>query len=132
LWMQSERHPAPLFREAILQQHPVAPRKAPEPQPAPSAAPGEDPGAGVLPPPRPPGLGRAAELGPPPPPKPAGGKRPAKDPIGDLLGEPAPVPPAPIKGAGKGQSIEKATRPGAAGPSHDAIAALIGKTAGSH
>jgi hypothetical protein len=137
LWMQTEHHPAPLFRQAALQpQRPAAvpARKVPEAQPAAPAPAGEDAGAVILPPSRPPGLGRSSEQGPATPAKPALGKHPAKDPvkepakdpIADLLGGPAPVPPAPIKpGAGKGQTIEKAARPATPAPANDAIAGLI-------
>ncbi|MFI4994933.1 MAG: hypothetical protein ACHQAQ_04015 [Hyphomicrobiales bacterium] len=140
LWMQTEHHPAPLFRQAALQpQRPAAvpARKVPEAQPAAPAPAGEDAGAVILPPARPPGLGRPSEQGSATLAKPAPGKHPVKDPvkdpIADLLGGPAPVPPAPIKpGAGKGQTIEKAARPATPVPANDAIAGLIEQTARNH
>ena len=125
LWMQPAHHPAPLFRQAALQpQHPAARKPAEEP----AAASAEDGGEAVLPPSRPAALGRPADPVAPPPAKPAAGKRPGKDPIADLLGGPAPVPPSPIKPSLKAQPVEKAARPA---PAHanDAIAGLIEQTA---
>jgi hypothetical protein len=133
LWMQSAHHPAPLFRQATLQpQHPA--RKVPEDQanPPASAASAEDAGAAILPPSRPTDLGRPAEPGAAAAAKPATGRRPTKDPIGDLLGGTAPVPPAPIKpSTAKGQPVEKSARPIQTHPD-DAIATLIQQTARSH
>jgi hypothetical protein len=134
LWMQSERHPAPLFHQASLQpQHSFAvmPRKIPEPPAvAPASAPAADDAEAVLPPSRPSGLGRAFEPGSTAPAKPAAGKRQVRDPIADLLGEKAPVPPAPIKSSlTKGQTVEKAARTPAS--SSDSIAGLIEQTARS-
>lgn len=65
LWMQSERHPAPLFHQAALQSQralPAAPRKAPEVQAAAVAPAAEGMAPAMLPPPRPAGLGRARTL----------------------------------------------------------------------
>ena len=132
LWMQSEHHPAPLFRQPVSQpRHPLA-RKIPETQPAPGPANAEQLGAAMLPPSRPAELGRSAEREPTPAASPGPGKRPAKDPIADLLGGAAPVPPARIKGpAVKRQTVEKRARPAAPAPANDAIAALIERTARS-
>jgi hypothetical protein len=129
LWMQSAQHPAPLFRQTSLAaQHPAVPRKAAEE----SAGSAEDQGAAMLPPPRPAGLGKAVEANPQPAPsRPVVPGKHAKDPIADLLGGPAPVPPAPIKPAGKGQPVEKAARP-APSRQNDSIAGLIEQTARSH
>jgi hypothetical protein len=87
----------------------------------------------MLPPARPAGIGKPVEASASPAaaPKPVAGKH-AKDPIGDLLGAPAPVPPAPIKpGAAKGQPVEKAARP-APSRQNDAIAGLIEQTTRNH
>jgi hypothetical protein len=138
LWMQSAHHPAPLFRQAALQpQHPAAKRAPEEPAAPTAAAPAGDQGGAILPPSRPAGFGRTADQGAAVPAKPAPGKHaapkdPAKDPIGDLLGGPAPVPPAPIKpgAAAKGQPVEKAARP-APPRGNDAIAGLIEQSARS-
>jgi hypothetical protein len=132
LWMQTERHPAPLFRQAALQQAHLAPaaaRRAPEPQasPAPVAAAPEEASPAILPPVRPAAFGRSPEAGAAPA-KAAAVKHPVKDPIADLLGGTAPVPPAPIRSAGKAQVIEKSAHP-AASPANDAIAGLIDQSA---
>jgi hypothetical protein len=135
LWMQSEHHPAPLFHQAALQPQrpaaiPIPPRKTPEAPASASVPAADDDAPAMLPPPRPAGLGRSAEQGPVAPAKPLPGKRPAKDPIADLLGGTAPVPPAPIKpSGGKGQVIEKGGRPATPAPANDAIAGLIEQTA---
>jgi hypothetical protein len=145
LWLQSDRHPAPLFRQAALQpQHSIqaAPKKTSEPlaiapasQPSAAAAPSvsmpsaED-APPVLPPSRPARIGHLLEPAPPAPAKPLPGRHSEKDPLADLLDGTAPVPPAPIKStAAKPQAIDKASH--AATPSNDAIAALIAETARS-
>ncbi|SDR52500.1 hypothetical protein SAMN05444161_5261 [Rhizobiales bacterium GAS191] len=137
LWMQSERHPAPLFRQAALQQAhsaPAAAKRAPEAQAAPVSAPAalmpEEASPAILPPVRPAAFGRSPEAGPAPVAKAAPPKHQAKDPIADLLGGPAPVPPAPIKSpGGKPQAIEKSAHPAAQSPANDAIAGLIDQSA---
>jgi hypothetical protein len=135
LWMQSAHHPAPLFRQAALQQPqpPLPPvRKVIEEQAAAPAAPAaEGLGPAVLPPPRPADLGRATEPASPAPAKPASGKHP-KDPIADLLGGTAPVPPAPVKPAAtKAQSVDKSAARAAPAHTPDALAVLIEQTSRS-
>jgi hypothetical protein len=135
LWMQSAHHPAPLFRQAALQpsQPPLPPaRKIIEQAPATAAAAAaEEAGTAMLPPSRLTALGRPAEQGAPAPVKPVPGKHP-KDPIADLLGGSAPVPPAPIKpGAAKAQTIDKSAARPAPAHSPDALAVLIEQTSKS-
>jgi hypothetical protein len=134
LWMQSERHPAPLFRQAAVQaaHSAAAARRVPEPQatPAPVAATAapEEASPTMLPPVRPAALGRSADSAPSQV-KTVPVRHPAKDPIADILSGSAPVPPALIKPpAGRGQPIEKSAHPAAAS-TNDAIAGLIDQSA---
>ena len=134
LWMQSERHPAPLFRRAAVQaaHSAAAARRVPEPQatqaPAAATAAPEEVSPTMLPPVRPAALGRSAESAPPAV-KPFLVKHPARDPIADILSGSPPVPPAPIRPpSGKGQLIEKSAHPAAAS-TNDAIAGLIDQSA---
>jgi hypothetical protein len=120
----------------LQQAHPAQslPRKIPEAQstPAPAAAAQDEGAPAVLPPTRPAAFGRSPEAGQAPTAKAAPVKHQAKDPIADLLGGPAPVPPAPIKPPGaKAQAIEKAPHPGAPSPTNDAIAGLIDQSSRS-
>jgi hypothetical protein len=133
LWMQSERHPAPLFHQSALEpRHSVAatPRKIPEPQAvAPTSAPVVDEAAPVGgPPSRPAAPRRIFEAGSTTSAKQATAKHSAKDPIADLLGEAPPTPPTLLKSSlGKAQTADKTARPPAS--SNDAIAGLIEQNA---
>lgn len=140
LWMQSDRHPAPLFRQASLApQHVVTtPKKAAEPpasapasaSSAPSSAsssPAPQEGEAALPPSRSAPLAHG-ETGSPMPAKPQPTKRAERDPLADLIGGASPVPPAPIKvSSPKQQSAEKFLH--ASAPANDAIAGLIEQSA---
>ena len=123
LWMQSERHPAPLFHQAAIE---AQRRGAPPHKPLnidPLATQGSDAPA-MLPPVRPAEFGRAGDLGPTPAPapKPLAAKHPAKDPIGEIISGGAPSSAAPVKPiTAKAQPIDKA----GAATSNDALAALI-------
>jgi hypothetical protein len=126
LWMQSERHPAPLFHQAAFEAQRHA---APQHKPLnidPLAIQGGD-AAAMLPPVRPAEFGRAADLTPTPAAasKPLAAKHPAKDAIGDMISRGAPSPTAPAKPmAGKTQPIDKVAAPSR----DDALAALIGRS----
>jgi hypothetical protein len=123
LWMQSERHPAPLFHQAAIeaQRHGAPLRKPLNIDPL--ATQGGD-AAAMLPPVRPAEFGRAADLGPTPAvaPKLPAARHPAKDPIADILSGGAPSPAAPAKPVtAKAQPIDKAGAPSR----DDALAVLI-------
>ena len=140
LWLQSDRHPAPLFRQAsLVPQHALAVQKkaAEPPELAPAAAPGASTSAtsspapqdteAAIPPSRSTVLARG-ETAPAPPTKFLPVKHAERDPLADLIGEAAPVPPAPIRPASpKPQALDKA--PHAPAPSSDAIAGLIEQSA---
>jgi hypothetical protein len=130
LWMQSERHPAPLFHQAAFEaQRHAAPLRKPL-NIDPVATQGGD-AAAMLPPVRPAEFGRAADLAPTPAvaPKPLAAKRPAKDPIGDIISGGAPSPAALAKPiTAKAQPIDKA----GAASSNDALAALIERSTKGH
>jgi hypothetical protein len=122
LWLQSARHPAPLFHQAALepQRSAASPLRKPL-NTDPVAAQGGGDAATMLPPVRPAELGRIPDANP----TVAAGasklpaaKRPAKDPLADLI-TPAPTPPA--KPAAKAQPVDKV----AVRSSNDALAALI-------
>ncbi|MBV9566654.1 MAG: hypothetical protein JO172_00810 [Hyphomicrobiales bacterium] len=140
LWMQSEHHPAPLFHQAALapQHNSGAPQKAAEPiAPTPAASPNvaaspvsvaePQESDAALPPPRPPLLGHgdtASPLAAKTPPL----RHAERDPLADIIGGTAPVPPAPIKSAPlKSQAGEKSLHAQVTG--NDALANLIAQTA---
>lgn len=140
LWMQSDRHPAPLFRQASLApQHAVTPTKKATEPPASAPASASSASSSAIPSPAP----QEGEAAPPPsrsaplahgeagssmPAKPQPTKHAERDPLADLIGGAAPVAPAPIKASSpKQQSVEKA--PHASSPANDAIAGLIEQSA---
>jgi hypothetical protein len=136
LWMQSDRHPAPLFRQASLApQHGVTPPKraselpvsAPDAPSAAASSPAPQDTEAALPPSRPTVLAHG-EAASPPQAKSPPARHTERDPLADLIGGGAPVPPAPIRPASlKPQATDKA--PHAQAPANDAIAGLIEQTA---
>ena len=140
LWMQSDRHPAPLFRQATLavQHSAVPPRKVSDPpvsspasgSGAPTAAvssPAPQDAEAALPPSRPGALAHG-EGSSPPSPKPPLARHAERDPLADLIGGGAPIPPMPIRAASlKAPGADKAPR--APAPANDAIAGLIEQSA---
>ena len=134
LWMQSDRHPAPLFRQAALApQHALAlPKKAAESSELPpAAAPGTSPSASSSPAPQdaptalPPSRATAlahGETGSAPQPKPPLMRHTDKDPLAGLIGESAPMPPGPMRQVASKPQLQA---PHAPAPGRDAIAGLI-------
>lgn len=142
LWLQSDRHPAPLFRQASLSpQHALAvQKKSAEPSElSPAAAPGASSSAGSSPSPQDSETALPAsrstvlahgETVSAPPSKPLPVKHAERDPLADLIGESAPLPPAPVRPASsKPQAQEKAPHAPVPVPAHDAIAGLIEQSA---
>ena len=142
LWMQSDRHPAPLFHQAALAPQPSAalpkrgggepPAAVPVGSPGGIAAPATSSTAAqevdsALPPSRPTALGRI-DGGSTPVVKAAIARHVERDPLADIISETGPMPPASIKpSAARSQTGDKASR----GPSsgNDALANLITQTA---
>jgi len=139
LWMQSDRHPAPLFRQAsFAPQHAALTKKAAEtassapasassaPSPA-IAPPAPQDGDAALPPPHSAPPARA-EAGSPTPAKPQPAKHAERDPLADLIGGAAGSPPSAVKASSpKQQTSEKPPHPSA--QVNDAIAGLIEQSA---
>jgi hypothetical protein len=136
LWLQSDRHPAPLFHQAFLgaQRAVAVPKKLTEsPETAPSAAsPAGSSSASqdteaALPPSRSAVLAHG-EAGAPTPARPLPAKHAERDPLADLIEGAAPVPSALIKPVStKPQLVEKVPR--APASANDAIGGLIEQSA---